>query len=48
METNTQTRAEIINKFLKENLLKPGDLARYLELHHDFCCYADTQYDDSN
>lgn len=47
METNIQTRAEVINKFLKDKHLKPTDLARYLELNHDFCCYADTQYDDS-
>ncbi len=45
METATKTRAEIINQFLNENQLKPKDLARYLELNHDFCCYADTHYE---
>ncbi|MCF6222862.1 MAG: hypothetical protein L3J34_03945 [Flavobacteriaceae bacterium] len=45
MHTNTQARAEIIDKFLNELQLKPTDLARYLELNHDFCCYAYTQFD---
>lgn len=48
MQTNTHTRAQIIDSFLNEFQLKPTDLARYLELHHDFCCYSDTQYDESN
>ncbi len=46
METSIQTRTEVINRFLKENRLNPKDLARYLELHHDFCCYADTHYEE--
>ena len=45
MKTVVQTRAEVINQFLEENKLKAKDLARYLELNHDFCCYADTHYD---
>lgn len=46
METTTQTRAEIINHFLDESHLKPEDLARFLELNHDFCCYSDTHYEE--
>ena len=47
METSTQTRAEIINQFLIEHELTPRDLARYLELNHDFACLKDEQFDDS-
>ena len=47
MKTSTLTRAEIINQFLKEHQLTPSDLARYLELNHDFACLKDEQFDDS-
>jgi len=42
----TTTQAEIINQFLEINNLTAYDLARYLELHHDYCCYSDVQYDN--
>ena len=47
METSTKTRAEIINHFLDHHQLTPRDLARYLELNHDFACLKDEQFDDS-
>lgn len=40
------TKAEIINKFLEINNITAYDLARYLELQHDYCCYSDAQYDN--
>lgn len=42
----TTTQAEIIDIFLETNNITAYDLARYLELHHDFCCYSDVQYDN--
>jgi hypothetical protein len=42
----TATQAEIIDIFLESNNITANDLARYLELHHDFCCYSDVQYDN--
>ena len=45
METKLQTRAEIIDNFLHEKKMSTKDLARYLELHHNFCCYQDTHID---
>jgi len=32
----SKSRASIINEFHKEKNLKPQDLARYLEIEHDF------------
>ncbi len=47
MEANTGTKArtESINTFLKENKLKPKDLARYLELNHNYACVKDDDFD---
>ena len=47
METSTKTRAQIINHFLDHHQLTPRDLARYLELNHDFACLKDEQFDDT-
>ncbi len=45
-KTGTESRAEVIDTFLKENNLKPKDLARYLEQNHNYACVKDTDFDN--
>jgi hypothetical protein len=43
--TRTETRNKIIAAFLKENNLFPKDLAKYLEIEHQYGCYKESEFD---